>query len=129
MSLFSNSAGSMPSSLAAWLFTRLSAACALSFITSPSWPVRISLPSPGVRAASMKRMSPPTGVQARPVATPGLAVRMATSFSNRGAPRISTTSAGPISTFCTLPSAICTAAWRSTRPISRSSERTPASRV
>ena len=35
----------------------------------------------------------------------------------------------PISTFCDLPSAICTAAWRSTRPISRSSERTPASRV
>ena len=49
-------------------FTRLSAACALSFITSPSWPVRISLPLPGMRVASINRMSPPTGVQARPMA-------------------------------------------------------------
>ena len=77
----------MPSA-AARLFTRLSAACALSFITSPSWPVRISWPRPGMRVASMNRMSPPTGVQARPVATPGTLVRIATSFSNRGAPRI-----------------------------------------
>ena len=50
MSDFSNSAGSMPSATARAL-TRESAACALSFITSPSWPVRISLPLPGVRVA------------------------------------------------------------------------------
>src|SRR5262249_12307826 len=63
MSLFSNSAGSILSD-AAMLLTRLSAACALSRMTSPSWPVSKSLPLPGVRVASMKRMSPPTGGQA-----------------------------------------------------------------
>ena len=36
----------MPSATARFL-TMVSAACALSFITSPSWPVRISLPVPG----------------------------------------------------------------------------------
>ena len=56
-----------------------SAACADSFITSPSWPVSTSCPLPFILVASMNRMSPPTGVQARPVATPGSAVRSATS--------------------------------------------------
>src|SRR5438067_2884720 len=46
MSDFSNSATSKPSS-AARAFASVSAACALSFITSPSWPVRMSLPLPG----------------------------------------------------------------------------------
>src|SRR5665811_1742977 len=78
----------MPS-ISARAFTRLSAACALSFITSPSWPVRIRPPLPGTRAHSMNRISPPLGVQARPVATPGTDVRMATSFSNLRAPRMS----------------------------------------
>ena len=77
--------GSMPSSLAC-AFTRLSAACAHSFMTSPSWPVRMSLPLPGMRADSTNRMSPPTGVHASPVATPGTAVRCATSFSNASRP-------------------------------------------
>ena len=40
------------------------------------------MPLPGVRLASMNRMSPPTGVQARPVATPGKLVRIASSLSN-----------------------------------------------
>ena len=44
-----------------------------------------------MRVASMNRMSPPTGVQASPVATPGTLVRIATSLSNFGAPRIATT--------------------------------------
>ena len=83
MSLFSNGPASMPSDAARFL-TMLSAACALSLMTSPSWPVRISLPLPGMRVASMNRMSPPTGVQASPVATPGTLVRIATSFSNCG---------------------------------------------
>ena len=48
-----------------------SAAWADSRITSPSWPVIVSLPLPGIAVASMNRTSPPTGVQARPVATPG----------------------------------------------------------
>ena len=49
-----------------------SAACADSFMTSPSCPVSWSLPVPYMRVASMKRISPPTLVHARPVATPGL---------------------------------------------------------
>ena len=60
----------MPSCVAL-LFTSVIAACTLSRMTSPSWPVRIMPPRPDTREASMNRMSPPTGVQARPVATPG----------------------------------------------------------
>ena len=75
-------------------FASVSAACADSFITSPSWPVRISLPVPGVREASMNRMSPPTEVQARPVATPGTEVRSASSLSKRRAPRMACRSFG-----------------------------------
>ena len=79
-------------------FTSVSAACALSFITSPSCPVRISLPRPGTRVASMNRMSPPVGVQASPVATPGTLVRMATSFSNRRGPRMAGNAAASMRT-------------------------------
>ena len=53
-------------------------------MTSPSWPVRISGRLPGTRLLSTNRMSPPTGVHARPVATPGTLVRIAISFSKRG---------------------------------------------
>ena len=109
--------------------TRVSAAWALSFITSPSWPVRMSLPLPGMRVASTNRMSPPTGVQARPVATPGTLVRMATSCSKRGAPRMAARSPSPIGTLSTAASAMRMATWRHTAPISRSRLRTPASRV
>ena len=56
-------------------FTQVTAAWALSFITSPSCPVRMSLPLPLIRLDSMNRMSPPAGVQASPVATPGTLVR------------------------------------------------------
>ena len=35
----------------------------------------VSLPEPGIAVASMNSTSPPTGVQARPVATPGHLVR------------------------------------------------------
>ena len=87
MSVFSKRAASMPR-LSARALTSVSAACADSFMTSPSWPVRISLPLPGVRVASMNRMSPPTGVHASPVDTPGTLVRIATSFSKRRGPRI-----------------------------------------
>ena len=87
------------------------------------------MPWPWVLAASMNRMSPPTGVQARPVATPGTAVRMATSLSNRGGPSTFSTSASVMRTWLSPPSAIRIAALRKARPISRSSARTPASRV
>ena len=59
--------------------TEESAICADSFITSPSWPVRTSLSPSLWDVASMKRTSPPVAVAARPVATPGTAVRSATS--------------------------------------------------
>ena len=38
------------------------------------------MPLPGMRVASMKSMSPPAAVQARPVATPGTSVRSAVSL-------------------------------------------------
>jgi len=56
------------------------AACADSFMTSPSWPVRVSDPLPAILVASMKRMSPPAAVQASPVATPAISVRSAVSL-------------------------------------------------
>jgi hypothetical protein len=51
-----------------------------SFMTSPSEPVSVSPPLPFILVASMNRISPPVAVHARPVATPGTAVRSATSF-------------------------------------------------
>ena len=59
----------------------------------------------------------------------GHAVRIATSFSKRGCAEDRRQLAGPICDLAALPSATRTAACRSTRPISRSSQRTPASRV
>ena len=83
-----------------------------------------------MRVASMNRMSPPTGVQASPVATPGTLVRIATSSSKRGGPEdgreVAPRRCAP---WLAVPSAIRTAAWRSALPISRSRLRTPASRV
>ena len=114
---------------AAWALTSVSAAWALSRMTSPSWPVRVRRPLPGERAASMNRMSPPTGVQASPVATPGTLVRIATSPSKRTGPRSFSRPSTPICTEVAVPSAISTATWRRARPISRSRLRTPASRV
>src|SRR5215470_9160739 len=47
-------------------------------MTSPSWPVRVSPPLvPFMALASTKSTSPPVPVTARPVATPGTAVRAA----------------------------------------------------
>lgn len=51
--------------------SQLIAKWADSFMTSPSWPVRVSCPSPSIRLASTNMISPPRGVQARPTATPG----------------------------------------------------------
>ena len=45
----------------------------------------VSLPVPGIALASTNSTSPPTGVHARPVATPGSAVRRFTSAGKRGA--------------------------------------------
>jgi hypothetical protein len=50
--------------------TTESAAWIDSCITSPSLPVVMVLPLPGMVTASICRISPPTSVQARPVVMP-----------------------------------------------------------
>ncbi len=79
--------------------------------------------------ASTNRMSPPTGVQASPVATPGRSIRSATSSRNRGRPRYSATVSAVTRTGPASPSASRRATLRTTVAISRSRFRTPASRV
>lgn len=64
------------SPLVRWYFfallrSQLIARWADSFMTSPNWPVRVSWPSPSIRLASTNMISPPKGVQAKPMATPG----------------------------------------------------------
>src|SRR5207244_3993368 len=59
----SQNSGSMPSSPACER-THDSAACTDSFMTSPSWPVRVSVRAPRIRVASTNSTSPPAGVQA-----------------------------------------------------------------
>lgn len=71
-----SSAGQGHSPLVRWYFfallrSQLIARWADSFMTSPSWPVRVSWPSPSIRLASTNMISPPKGVQAKPIATPG----------------------------------------------------------
>ena len=70
ISAFLKKSGSMPYSFAC-VRSHDSAARADSFMTSPSWPVSVSEPVPAIRDASMNSTSPPAGVQARPMATPG----------------------------------------------------------
>src|SRR5579863_9483614 len=65
-----------------------SAICADSFITSPSCPVSVSPGLPGIAVASTNSTSPPAPVTARPVATPGTAVRIADSWKNFTAQRV-----------------------------------------
>ena len=121
-------AASSPIALA-WLRRKLRAAWALSRIDSPRRPVRVSVPLPGIPVTSMKRISPPVGVQARPVATPGVPVRSATSRKYRGGPSISERASGSIVTRALFPSACFRATFRQTVATSRSRFRRPASRV
>lgn len=65
-----------PSPLVSWyllalLRSQLMARWADSFMTSPSCPVSVSWPSPSILLASTNMISPPRGVQASPMATPG----------------------------------------------------------
>ncbi len=92
----------------------------------------VSFPEPGIAVASMKSTSPPTGVHARPVATPGRLVRRRASEKTRRRPSSSRTSFAEIVrrfVAFTRPSAISRASLRQTVPIWRSRLRTPASRV
>src|SRR5437660_2951653 len=99
---------------------RLHAACADSFITSPSCPVRVIWPLPGIWIASMNMMSPPTGVHARPVATPTSGVRPATSLCTLGWPANFSRFFAVIFTVAAPPSTTSRAALRRTPCISRS---------
>src|SRR5213080_1363278 len=101
--------------------SRLHAAWADSFITSPSWPVRVMSPLPGIWIASMNMMSPPTGVHASPVATPTSGVRPATSLCTLGWPAYFSMFLAVILTTVARPSTTSSAALRSTPWISRSS--------
>ena len=120
--------GSMPNSVAC-ARTYDSAICADSFITSPSCPVSIS-PSPSIVLASMNSTSPPEPVTAKPVATPGVDVRSATSAKNFGLPSAGTIASSSIATGgVASPDATRAAVLRSSLPSSRSRFLTPASRV
>jgi hypothetical protein len=131
MSLVENqSSGTWSPQRQAFALTQESAAAADSFITSPSWPVIWSRPLPGNEVASTNSTSPPTGVHASPVATPGSSVRRPTSERKRRLPSSSMTCFGRIVRFrLRVPSAYSRATLRATDPISRSRLRTPASRV
>ena len=99
-------------------------------MTSPSWPVIVSLPVPGIAVASMKRTSPPTGVQARPVATPGRRVRRRCLGEEQApAEQLAGQLRGDGPCPVEPPSATSRASLRQTVPIWRSRLRTPASRV
>ena len=54
--------------------------------TSPSFPVSLTAPFPGMLVHSMKRSSPPVGVHASPVQVPGTATLAATSLSYSSGP-------------------------------------------
>jgi hypothetical protein len=106
------------------------AACADSCMTSPSLPVSVSVPFPGISVASVRRSSPPASVQAKPVATP-------TSFSSWviigryfGTPRYSVIFSDVMPSVNPLPSTTTLRAiFRQIDAISRSRFLTPASRV
>src|SRR5438094_1870133 len=109
--------------------SRLHAAWADSFITSPSCPVRVICPFPGIWIASMNMMSPPTGVHASAVDTPTSGARPATSLCTLGWPAYFSRFFTVTRTVSALRSTTSRAALRSAPWISRSNWRTPASRV
>src|SRR6266849_4696296 len=74
MSCLRKKSGSMPYR-SAFARVQVSAAVMDSCITSPRCPVMVNCLPPRMRVASMKMMSPPTGVQTSPTASPGLFAR------------------------------------------------------
>ena len=109
--------------------TRVRAICTDSCITSPNWPVTISCPDPSTADVSIKRISPPACVQARPVTTPGRASSIRLSWriplpSRNSGRRFALTVMlfwSPLTNF--------TAAWRHSTSICFFSPRTPDSAV
>ena len=117
------------SSSSAWERIYVRAAVADSFITSPSLPVRVKPPLPFISEVSIKRITPPTGVQAKPIARPGPHVLAFISGKKRIGPRKSYRLSGMTVIFSSLPRAISLAAPRQIAAISRSRFHTPASLV
>jgi hypothetical protein len=105
-----------------------SAACALSFITSPSWPVSVSLPLPASarldeQDVAADRRPREAGRHARDVgAHRDLGLELLRAQDRREL-------VAPICSRAPFSSAMRSATWRNTLPISRSRLRTPASRV
>ncbi len=113
-----------------WPRTKVSAACADSRITSPICPVMVREPEPGTAEASTNSTSPPAGVQASPVATPGSLVRRRCSAKYLRLPSSSRAFLAEIVVLPRdLPSATRAATFLQIAPISRSRLLTPASRV
>ncbi|MNT32200.1 hypothetical protein D3C72_1680690 [compost metagenome] len=129
MSRFSNISSVIPRRRARERTTER-AASTDSFITSPSEPVRVMLPLPGMIAASMVSRSPPTSVHARPVTWPTWFSLPARPKSYLRTPR--NLSRFSESTLIVPDSFFSSSSLTTLRAIfdtSRSSERTPASRV
>jgi hypothetical protein len=98
-------------------------------MTSPSMPVRTSRSSLlGIIVTSTNRTSPPAGVQARPVATPGGGA-LGHLVEEARAAEVLHEVVGVIADGLALPSASRRATFAATVAISRSRLRTPASRV
>ena len=91
----------------------------------------VNSPLPFMRVASMKRMSPPTGVTASPVAIPGISIDSEFSDSNFSLRRQSVAARrrGVISHVPLPRPAIFATLFLQMAPICRSRLRTPASRV
>ena len=111
---------------------QVKAACPDSCITSPSLPVSVTAPRPLVNVASICKTSPPTSVQANPVARPTSLSAATPCWRNLIGPSISCTRSAPITSWKSAATASPTnlrAILRQHDPISRSRLRTPASRV
>ncbi len=109
--------------------TMLRASLADSFMTSPIWPVRIISSLPSTCADSTNRISPPNGVQASPVATPGMRVRCLDSGMKRTGPSAFSTNPVSMANASLHPEATWAAMVRRTDAISRWRFRTPDSLV
>ena len=125
----SNNALSMPY-LSAFALTKVSAARADSFITSPSLPVSKISPFPSTRVASTVRVVPPYAVQASPFTAPTSLERFSSFNTYMGVPNSSITFFFVTLTLrIFLLSAYLTAIFLHTEPTVRSNVLTPASKV
>ena len=102
---------------------------ALSFITFPRLPVMVREPLPSDRILSMKRISPPTLVQARPVTTPDISAISEEFDWDIGTPKISSICSIDILGLYSFSMAICNATHLVIAAMFFSNLLTPLSRV